>query len=259
MRTYLLLAALGVLTLLLAQVLDRRQLPSPSAAAAIPLEARFEEYVAASTNDTLRISTRRLLAIAADGSSSTSDTNFTTTGQPVYTHRELVLASGVKADIIDTLRIVTAYRFASGDIRHRIHLATRWNPAQQCATTYDGSRHRGAPLRANSYLGHPALVFTSADSVMRATSWVIPTLDCLEVHRRIEFAGGQISELRATAIQLGPPSRQTFELPRDYEHVTPSEALRRDNALRGGAPLDAAVLRQFVTFDQQYEASRYIP
>lgn len=269
------IALTGALSFLVAQVVKRRtalsqqkgmlmqisNLPSPPKP--VPMQVRFEEILSGGTGPSPRISTRRILSIGSDGSISVIDNQYTHEGKMYLTHRNLKLAGGISADIIDTFKAVTAYRSPDPAFEDKKRQLERWVPEEKCAVSYDRTRKRSDPVRTESILGYDAFVFYSGDASSRNSTWVVPSLGCLEIRRLAEFADSkgeftQTSDLRAVNINFDQPAREMFEIPIGFEHISPSQTLVRENAYRG-LPPNADQLHQFEKFDEQYRQNRYVP
>ncbi len=249
MKPILSVGIVGALSLLAAQVALRNA--DRSHATVVALQVRYEEILKQDPMSPGRISTKRLLAIAADGSEAFIDHQFTHDGTLALSHRHLTLAGGITADIIDNLRSVTAYRASdpkAEDIRRALE---RWDPNTGCGVTFNGARRRGAPVRTERVLGYEANVFVSG----RITTWVSPQLGCLELRRLGEFP--DTSELIATEIMVQAPPQELFRIQADFTNVSPSEMYLKESAFRGLSP-SPAELKQLAGIDEPYWRTRYV-
>lgn len=270
-----LLVLVGAVSFLIAQAVQRRstldtqnrvllqisELPIPPKR--IPMQIRYEEMLSSGIGAKPMLSTQRLLSISADGSVSTINYQYTNDGRMYFTHRRLELSGGVSADIMDTLRSVTAYKAKEPEIEDKKRALYQWRPEDRCAIAYDGLRKRAESVRTEHFLGYEVLVFEKSDPSTRWSNWVAPALGCLELRQFVEFADDkgeftQTSDLRAIEISLDPPPQQVFAIPTGYDHLTPSETLKRESEFRG-TPVSKDELQRLQKFDEQYRQGRYIP
>ena len=258
--------AIGLLTAAISQLAAQNtiqvsDLPNPPQR--LPMQVRYREMLSSGVGAKPMLSTERLLSIAADGSVSTKNDQYTNDGKMYFKHRRLELSGGISADINDTLRSVTAYKAAEPGIEDKKRALQLWRPEDRCAISYDRLRKRAEPVRTERLLGYEVFVFEKSDPSSRSSFWVAPALDCLELRQFVEYADDkgeftQTSDLRATEISLDPPPQQVFAIPAGYDHLTPSETLKRESEFRG-TPVSKDELQRLQKFDEQYRQSRYIP
>ncbi len=227
------------------------------------MQIKFEETFAGASFPQKRISTRRLMSISSDGSSSIIDNQYTNDGNLYLTHRHLKLKGGISADIIDNTKSVTAYRAKEPGAEDRRRALDRWNPSDACASAYNGIAKQPPFLRRESLLGYETIVFQSESKSAKITKWVAPQLGCLEIRRIAEFADAngaftETSDLLAVEIKLQTPPKEVFEIPAGFDHVSPSERFTREVEYRGQTR-NAHEMQQFVKLDEQYRQLRYVP
>lgn len=227
------------------------------------MQIQFEEILAGASSPQKRVSTRRLMSIASDGSSSIIDNQYTDAGNLYLTHRHLKLNGGISADIIDNTKSVTAYRAKNPAAEDRQRALDRLNPSAGCASDYNGVTKQPASIRRESLLGYDTIVFYSESKSAKITTWIAPQLGCLELRRLAEFADRngaftETSDLLAVEVRLQAPPKEVFEIPVGFDHVSPSEQFTREVEYRGQTR-NAQDMQQFVKLDEQYRQLRYIP
>ncbi|MGC2658951.1 MAG: hypothetical protein WA324_13415 [Bryobacteraceae bacterium] len=183
------------------------------------------------------------------------------TGAPSYRERHLFLAGGVLASIWDELKVYSAQR--SNLALHPETDGPRLNPDSNCTVNYQGQPTLKRSGPEETLLGFRAVHLqpVAATHSSSIETWRLPAMGCVEARRVATFRDQSgsitdVSDLVATSIRAVPPDALLFEIPKDDEAVSPSEAVERLRAFRKAPPIAANTLLLLQQADAYYRKNR---
>jgi hypothetical protein len=216
--------------------------------------ANFEEYVA-KTGDPVSLSRRVLRAQRTDGTVVEVEDTLSKDGKSQYTTRNIYRFDGTLVYVRDAQRIgvAIANRFTNSQTD-----LTRFDPARQCKVNYAGTAdYQAAPeLEPVTSLGLMATRLDSDSPTVHHRVWRVPAVGCLQARRLTEFKGKDrattdTSDYTLVKLQVAEPPASLFEVPPDYESVTPTQFYERLLAMFG-ATLDEGTRKSLAIADQEH-------
>lgn len=206
------------------------------------------------TGEEPHLSARYVFALRSDGATAVVTTKYNRAGSVHAVDRDLLLPGGIRAEVSDHLRVVTATKPVSplpAGTAVRLHNA----PPASCADQADG-----AP--GERILGFSTIKTIKETPAMRLTRWIAPALGCAELRQVAEFKGsdGRItdtSDRNAVRVLSTEPDNALFDWPVDYENVPPSERYLRA-ASHCKCPTNPSTLQALKQQDQDYLKRRYV-
>ena len=202
-----------------------------------PFFATFEERLQ-KAGRVPTVGARSIVGIRDDGSKVEKNDYL---GALPITKRQLYLPGGVQVTINETLRFLIARRTGAWDPNG----LGRLDPESGCQMTFAGRAVNSAAGPEEAMLGFKAVHLTSAGKG-GWDHWLLPDVECAEVRRLATFtdekgAVTDTSDLVSTSLKLGEPPAELFQIPRDYQQVSPSEAAKRTAAYSKTTPPEAVV------------------
>jgi hypothetical protein len=258
-RFFFLLTVIAICSLVVSLWLSRRNttvVTANSQAQSFPMYvANYEEYVAP-VGKPAELSRRVLRAQRSDGSFVEVEDTLSSDGKSHYTTRYIYRSDGTVVSLRDAQRIGVA---TAKTFRDRRTDPDRFDPARQCKVTFAGIANFQAATEMETVtsLGLKATRLDSDSPTVHHREWRVPTVDCLEVRRLAEFKGkdGAVtdtSDYTLVNLQMTEPPAALFEIPGDYESVTPTQFYERLMTLLGINQLDENTRKMLAPADANH-------
>lgn len=258
-RFFFLLIVIATCSLVVSLWLSRRNrnvVTANTPAQSFPVYvANFEEYVAPAGKPA-ELARRVLRAQRNDGTFVEVEDTLSSDGKSHYTTRYIYRSDGTIVSLRDAQRIGVA---TAKTFRDRRTDPDRYDPARQCKVTYSGIANfqAASEMEAVTSLSLKATRLESDGPTVHHREWRIPTIDCLEVRRLAEFKGkdGAVtdtSDYTLVKLELAEPPAALFEIPADYESVTPTQFYERLMTLLGINQLDENTRKMLAPADANY-------
>jgi hypothetical protein len=216
--------------------------------------ANFEEHVAQTGKPSV-LGRRVLRAQRSDGTFVEVEDTFSLDGKRPYTTRHIYRSDGTLVSLRDAQRIGVATANKVLDPRTD---PNRHDPARQCKVNFAGvSNFQADPeMEVVTNLGLRATRLDYDSSVAHHRVWMAPSIDCLQVRRLSEFKGNDglitdTSDYTLVSLQLIEPPVTLFEVPADYESVTPTQFYERLMILLGTS-LDENARKMLIPADAHH-------
>jgi hypothetical protein len=202
------------------------------------------------------------IGVRADGGRVMKEQFFNAnTGMPSHTERHLFLPQGVLVSVWDQLKVYSA-RHSKLAINPETD-GPRLDPDSNCELNLYGQSTLKQAGPEGTLFGFRALhlQLVNPGHSPSIETWRLPGMGCVEARRLATFRDKSgsvtdVSDLVATSISATPPDATLFDIPTDYQSVSPSEATKRLVAFMNAPPISATELLVLQRADANYLKNR---